>query len=100
MAFDWLWVTFVIESVASERPELVEPLLTPHFAEAAQALSRNQSNTSDDVDAFMSAVGEHAPKVLSLILDAVAPAKAEAAWVASACRHTRALRRRPDAPGR
>jgi hypothetical protein len=82
MAFDWLRVAIVIECVACERPELVEPLLTPHIATAAEALSRNQGNTYDDVDLFLSALGEHAPRFLSLILNAVAPAKAESAWAA------------------
>ena len=95
MTFDWLRVVLVIDYVARERPDLVEPLMAPHIGRAAEALGRDRADMYDDVDAFVSVLAEHAPRVLSLILDAVAPGTAEAAW--AACFHDSATARRSAA---
>ncbi len=82
MAFEWLGISFVVDSIARERPDLVDQLLEPHVVKAAEMLARNQNNTYDDVDAFISVLAEHAPSALSRILEQIEPVRAEVAWAA------------------
>ncbi len=82
MAFKWLSVSFVVAYFSEKRPDLVDQLLGPHEAKAAEMLSQWQVNTYDDVDAFISVLAEHAPSALSRILEQIDPARAEAAWAA------------------
>ncbi|QQR74110.1 MAG: hypothetical protein IPJ17_00455 [Holophagales bacterium] len=82
MTFEWFGVAYIIDSLARERPDLVEALVGPHVDKAAEALARNQANTYDHVDAFVSVLAEHAPGALARILDRVNPGAAEVAWAA------------------
>lgn len=95
MTFQWLAVAYICGVFAQEDPNLVEALVGPHVDEAAEALARNQTNTYDHVDAFVSVLSEHAPQVLARILSRVDPPKAEVAW--AACLKASALSRRSAA---
>jgi hypothetical protein len=95
MTFGWLGVAYVIDIFAREKPGLVEALVGPHVAKAAEVLGRNQANTYDHVDAFVSVLAEHEPGLLHRTLDRVDPAAAEVAW--AACLEGSALARRSAA---
>lgn len=95
MTFEWLGVAYVIDSFARERPDLVEALVGPHVEKAAEVLVRNQANTYEHVDAFVSVLADHAPAVLARILDRVNLGAAEVAW--SACLEGSACVRRSAA---
>jgi hypothetical protein len=82
MTFDWPLAAAVVETVLQSRPDLVERLLGPHIDAAATALTRDQSNTYEGVDAFLNVLQRRAPTILARILDRLDQQAAEKSWAA------------------
>lgn len=77
---DWLKAALVAARLAAARPDLLVPMLAPHYAAMAKNLGQASPSFWNDAAILLALIAEHDPAGLSPLFDQMDPALAAIAW--------------------